>query len=85
LTGSGLDDPSESGLFGGRSKGILSRRELLMGIGWQQILIVAVIALLLFGSARLPTLMRDMGRSLNEFKRGMKDSNRLDDDSEESR
>jgi sec-independent protein translocase protein TatA len=56
-----------------------------MGIGWQQILIVAVIALLLFGSARLPTLMRDMGRSLNEFKRGMKDSNRLDDDSEESR
>ena len=63
----------------------LSRRELVMGIGWQQILILAVIALLLFGSARLPTLMRDMGRSLNEFKRGMKDSNRLDDDSEEAR
>ena len=54
----------------------------IMGIGWQQLLIVALIALLLFGSARLPTLMRDMGRSLNEFKRGMKDANNLDDDSD---
>ncbi len=53
-----------------------------MGIGWQQILIVALVALLLFGSAKLPTLMRDMGRSLNEFKRGMKEPNKLDDDSE---
>jgi sec-independent protein translocase protein TatA len=50
------------------------------GIGWQQILIVALVALLLFGSARLPTLMRDMGRSLNEFKRGIKDSSKPGDD-----
>lgn len=46
-----------------------------MGIGWQQLMIFALIAVLLFGSARLPMLMRDMGRSLNEFKRGMKDAN----------
>jgi len=51
-----------------------------MGIGWQQVLIVALVALLLFGSARLPTLMRDMGRSLNEFKRGIKDSSNPSDD-----
>lgn len=51
-----------------------------MGIGWQQILIIAVIGLLLFGSARLPMLMRDMGRSVNEFKRGMKDLNSDDDE-----
>ncbi len=55
----------------------------MMGIGWQQMLIFALIAVLLFGSARLPTLMRDMGRSLNEFKRGMKDANNLDDDSKD--
>lgn len=41
--------------------------------GYQEILIVAVIGLLLFGSARLPSLMRNMGRSINEFKAGMKD------------
>lgn len=51
-----------------------------MSIGWQQILIVAVIGLLLFGSARLPMLMRDMGRSVNEFKRGMKDATNTDED-----
>jgi sec-independent protein translocase protein TatA len=53
-----------------------------MSIGWQQLLIVAVVALLLFGSARLPTLMRDLGRSMNEFKRGMKDSNKPDAEDE---
>ena len=44
--------------------------------GTQEILIVAVIALLLFGSAQLPKLMRDMGRSINEFKAGMRDKPR---------
>jgi sec-independent protein translocase protein TatA len=56
--------------------------ERSMGIGWQQLLILAFIVLLLFGSAKLPTLMRDMGRSLNEFKRGMKDANKVEDDSQ---
>ncbi|MEM7457636.1 MAG: twin-arginine translocase TatA/TatE family subunit [Planctomycetota bacterium] len=41
--------------------------------GWQELLICAVIFLLLFGSAKLPSLMRNMGRSVNEFKAGMKD------------
>jgi len=59
-----------------------SEMERSMGIGWQQLLILALIVLLLFGSAKLPTLMRDMGRSLNEFKRGMKDANKVEDDSE---
>ncbi len=29
--------------------------------------------MLLFGSAKLPTLMRNLGRSAKEFKRGMND------------
>ena len=42
-------------------------------LGITELLIVAGVILVLFGSARLPSLMRNMGRSINEFKAGMSD------------
>jgi len=42
-------------------------------LGITELLIIAGVFLLLFGSARLPSLMRNMGRSINEFKAGMGD------------
>lgn len=36
--------------------------------------IFGLVILLLFGSAKLPKLMRDLGRSTNEFKAGMKET-----------
>ena len=47
----------------------------MFGIGTTELLIVGVIGLLLFGN-RLPSVMRDLGRSLTEFKRGLSDSER---------
>ena len=38
--------------------------------GIQELLIVLVIVLLLFGAKRVPELARSLGRSLKEFKRG---------------
>ena len=42
--------------------------------GIQEMMIFLVIVLLLFGSSKLPGLMRSMGQSVNEFKRGMNDT-----------
>lgn len=39
--------------------------------GAPELMIVLLIALVLFGGAKLPSLMRNLGKSANEFKRGM--------------
>ena len=44
-----------------------------MGLGTPELLIVAAVFILLFGGAKLPSLMRNMGRSVNEFKTGLKE------------
>lgn len=46
----------------------------MFGIGTTELLIFMAVVLLLFGSARLPSLMRNLGKSANEFKRGMRES-----------
>ena len=46
--------------------------------GWE-ILIVLFVVLLLFGSSRLPQLARGMGKSINEFKKGISDSGKEDE------
>lgn len=39
-------------------------------VGTQELLIVLVILLLLFGGTRLPQLAKGLGRSIREFKQG---------------
>ena len=45
----------------------------LQNIGMGELLIILIIALLLFGP-RLPSVMRGLGKSVNEFKKGLKDT-----------
>lgn len=42
----------------------------MFGIGHWELLIVLIIALVLFGH-RLPSMMRSLGRSVTEFKKGV--------------
>lgn len=41
--------------------------------GWQELLIIFVILLLLFGATRLPALSRSLGQSIRGFKKGLQD------------
>lgn len=36
--------------------------------GWQQVLIIALIVLLLFGGKKIPQLMKGLGQGVKEFK-----------------
>ncbi len=55
----------------------------LHGVGLPELVIIGVIVLLLFGS-RLPSLMNSLGRSVVEFKKGVRDdgdeATRVEDD-----
>jgi sec-independent protein translocase protein TatA len=51
---------------------------LLFGtFGWQELLIIAFILLLLFGT-RLPNIMRNLGKGVTSFKKGLQEGK--DDD-----
>ena len=47
----------------------LSTLALLDGLGGPEVLVIAVVVLLLFGSKRMPEIGRGIGRAIREFKR----------------
>jgi len=43
-----------------------------MGIGWQQILVILIIVLLLFGRGKIASVMKEFGQGMRGFKQGLK-------------
>jgi sec-independent protein translocase protein TatA len=44
---------------------------LMMGLGMQEMLILLLIVLVLFGGSRLPQLAKGLGESVRNFKKGI--------------
>jgi len=55
----------------------------MLGIGWQEALLFGLIAILLFGSAKIPQLARSLGQSIKEFKKGTLEEDPIDEKIEE--
>lgn len=58
-----------------------------MGISWQQLLILLVIVLLIFGTKRLRNLGGDLGGAIKGFKKAMKEDGKKgeEEDNEEDK
>ena len=59
---------------------------MLLGFGMPglpEMLIIGGIFILFFGSTKLPGLARSIGKSANEFKKGIRDDSPLNDDEDE--
>ena len=46
----------------------------MFGLGYQELLVILVIVLILFGANRLPELARSLGSSVKEFKKGVNET-----------
>jgi sec-independent protein translocase protein TatA len=50
----------------------------MFGLGYQELLVILVIVLILFGANRLPELARSLGSSVKEFKKGVNEAQKDD-------
>ena len=44
---------------------------LVFGLGWGEIVLIALVVLLLFGGKKIPELMKGLGKGVKSFKEGM--------------
>jgi len=56
----------------------------MFGLGVQELLIILVIVVVIFGASRLPQLGEGLGKAISNFKKSVKqkDDDKIDDDTE---
>ncbi len=56
-----------------------------MNIGWQEILLILLIALLLFGAKKIPDLAKSLGKGIKEFRKGLKEIENPEEEKEKDK
>ena len=46
----------------------------MFGLGWQEMLVILLVVLLLFGAKRLPEIAKGLGKGIKEFKGAIKET-----------
>ncbi|MEK6715811.1 MAG: twin-arginine translocase TatA/TatE family subunit, partial [Candidatus Omnitrophota bacterium] len=57
----------------------------IFGIGIQELLLILLICLLIFGAAKLPEIGRALGKTIKEFKKSIKEIGSEDSKDEEKK
>ena len=57
----------------------------MFGLGFQEILVIALIVLLLWGGKKIPELMHGLGKGVKSFKDGMNEVTNLEEEKKEEK
>lgn len=56
----------------------------LFGLGMQEVLVIALIVLILFGGKKIPELMKGLGKGVKSFKDGMNEVTNFEEEKKET-
>lgn len=56
---------------------------LTLFIGGGELLVIAIVILVIFGASKIPLFMRNLGRGVGEFKKGIKEAESQEDKEKE--
>jgi sec-independent protein translocase protein TatA len=78
VSGLAINDPAA---YNGKQDFVLPEGKHMFGLGVQELIIIFLIIMVLFGAKKLPEMGKGLGRGIREFKRASEQT--LEDDNEE--